>query len=135
MDVIEKARELGQVIVENEKCKRLQAAKAANDSDSELQEMIGEFNLRKMQLNNEFNKEPELQSKEKIIETEKGLKEIYAKIMASPSMIEFTEAKNDMDELLGHINNIIQMSISGEVDVDGDGGSCGGNCSSCGGCH
>lgn len=56
MDVLEKARELAQAIAEDERCKRLQAAKIANDSDKELQDIIGEFNLKKLQLNNEFNK-------------------------------------------------------------------------------
>lgn len=130
MDIIEKARELGQALMEDERCKRLQAAKAANDSDANLQELIGEFNLKKLQMNNEFNKNPEQQSKEKLSALEQELKDVYNKIMATPSMVEFTAAKKDMDELIGHINSIIQMSVSGEVD-----GSCSGNCASCGGCH
>lgn len=56
MEVIEKARELGLAIMEDERCKRLQTAKAANDSDMELQKIIGEFNLKRLQLDNEFNK-------------------------------------------------------------------------------
>lgn len=131
MDIIEKARELGQALMEDERCKRLQAAKAANDSDAKLQEFIGEFNLKKIQMNNEFNKAPEQQSKEKLSKIEQELKDVYNKIMTTPTMVEFTAAKKDMDELIGHINSIIQMSVSGEVD-----GSCSGNCASCGGgCH
>lgn len=132
MDVIEKARELGLALIEDERCKRLQAAKAANDNDAQLQELIGEFNLKKIQLNNEFNRDIEQQSKEKLAGVENELKAIYAKIMENPSMVEFTQAKNDMDELIGHINSIIQMSVSGEVDGEG---SCSGDCSGCAGCH
>lgn len=132
MEVIEKARELGEVIMDDARCKRLQAARAANDADTGLQDLIGEFNLKKLSLNNEFNKKPEEQSKEKMAQTEKEMKEIYGKIMANKTMAEYAEAKKDMDELVGHINSIIQMSISGEVD---SGEGCSGNCSSCGGCH
>lgn len=131
MGVIEKAQELGQALMEDERCKRLQLAKAANDNDAELQGLIGEFNLKKLQLNNEFNKKKEEQSKEKLTQVENELKEIYRKIMASKTMIEFTESKKDMDELIGHINSIIQLSVTGEVGGD----SCGGECSSCKGCH
>ena len=131
MEVIEKAKELGLAIMDDPRCKRLQAAKAANDTDPELQDMIGEFNLKKMQLNNEFNKDPEQQSKEGLSKIENELKEVYAKIMANKAMIEFTEAKKEMDEMVGHINSIIQVSISGEVDE----GGCAGNCASCSGCH
>lgn len=133
MEVIEKARELGLAIMEDERCKRLQTAKVANDSDTELQGVIGEFNLKKLQLNNEFNKDPEQQSKEKLTQIENELKEVYGKAMSNKSMAEYTQAKKDMDELVAQINSIIQMSISGEVSED-DG--CSGNCSSCGGgCH
>jgi cell fate (sporulation/competence/biofilm development) regulator YlbF (YheA/YmcA/DUF963 family) len=131
MEVIEKARELGDAIMEDARCKRLQAAKTANDTDSELQELIGEFNLKKLQLNNEFNKDPEQQSKDKLTQIENELKDVYGKVMSNKSMAEYTEAKNDMDELVGHINSIIQMSISGEVNE----GGCTGSCASCGGCH
>jgi cell fate (sporulation/competence/biofilm development) regulator YlbF (YheA/YmcA/DUF963 family) len=131
MEVIEKARELGLAIMEDERCKRLQTAKAANDSDMELQKIIGEFNLKRLQLDNEFNKPPEQQSKEKMEQTENELKEIYAAAMSNKSMAEYTEAKKDMDELVGHINSIIQMSVSGETNE----GGCTGECSSCGGCH
>lgn len=131
MDVLEKARELAQAIAEDERCKRLQAAKIANDSDKELQDIIGEFNLKKLQLNNEFNKPAEQQSKEKMTRLNNELKELYAKAMANKSMAEYTKAKADMDELLTHINNIIQMSVTGEVSE----GGCTGNCASCAGCH
>lgn len=131
MDVLEKARELAQAIAEDERCKRLQAAKTANDSDKELQDIIGEFNLKKLQLNNEFNKPAGEQSKEKMTKLENELKEIYSKAMANKSMAEYSKAKTAMDELLSHINGIIQMSVTGEVSE----GGCTGDCSSCGGCH
>lgn len=131
MDVIEKARELGLAIMEDGRCKRLQAAKTANDADKALQDLIGEFNLKKLQLNGEFNKDPSLQSKEKLSEIEEELKKVYGDIMGNPAMAEYTEAKKEMDELVGHINSIIQMSVSGEVDGPG----CGGDCASCAGCH
>lgn len=131
MDVIEKAKELGIALMEDERVKRYQTAKATNDADKELQDLIGEFNLKKLQLNNEFNKQPEDQSKEKIKEFDTQLREVYAKIMATAPMAEFTEAKKDVDELMEHINSILSLSVTGEA----AGGSCAGDCSSCGGCH
>jgi cell fate (sporulation/competence/biofilm development) regulator YlbF (YheA/YmcA/DUF963 family) len=131
MEVIEKARELGMALMEDERCKRLQTAKAANDEDSELQALIGEFNLKKMQLNNEFNKGSDEQSKERLAQIEKELKEVYNKIMANKSMAEYTAAKKEVDELLDQINSIIKLSVTGEA----EGGGCSGNCSACSGCH
>ena len=131
MEVIEKARELGIALSDDKRCKRLQAAKAANDEDSELQALIGEFNLKKMQLNNEFNKGSAQQAKEKLAEIEKELKEVYNKIMANSAMTEYTAAKKDVDELLEQINSIIKISVTG----DSAGSGCSGDCSACSGCH
>lgn len=132
MEAIEIARELGQAIAEDGRCKRLQAAKAANDADAALQEMIYAFNLKQMQVNAEMHKEPEKQDKEKLKQFQNEMKESYASVMATPLMVEFAAAKKDMDELIGHINSIIQMSVTGEAD---EGSACGGDCGSCAGCH
>lgn len=131
MDVIEKARELALAIAEDARCKRLQAAKTANDEDKELQDIVGEFNLKKMQLNNEFNKPAEEQSKENMTALENELKEIYSKAMSNKAMAEYNEAKQDMDELLNQVNGIIQVAVTGEVPEEG----CNGHCSGCSGCH
>ena len=128
MDVIEKAKQLGEAIMQDDRCKRLQLARAANDADPALQKMIGEFNLRKMRLSNELHRE---NGGEKAKEYEESLKEIYAQIMQTPQMQEFEAAKKDMDELISHINSIIQVSVTGEAESSG----CAGNCEGCRGCH
>lgn len=132
MDVIEKARELADAITEDARCKRLLVAKENNDNDKELQEIIGEFNLKKMQLNNEFNKPEAEQNKETMENLEKELKEVYGKAMSNKAMAEYNTAKTEMDQLVSQINEIIQVAISGEPE---QGGSCSGDCSCCGGCH
>jgi cell fate (sporulation/competence/biofilm development) regulator YlbF (YheA/YmcA/DUF963 family) len=130
MDVIEKAKELSMAITQDERCIRMQVAKAANEADMPLQKFIGEFNLKKIMLNAEYKKTPPDDAKLKSLEEE--LRDIYAKIMENEHMAEFNAAKKGMDEMLGHINGIIQLAISGEVDsADG----CSGSCESCSGCH
>ena len=48
MDIIEKARELGRLIQEEDSYKKLQDAQKNADADMELQRLIGEFNLKRM---------------------------------------------------------------------------------------
>lgn len=129
MDIIEKARELGELLKEDDRCKRLQAAKAANDLDTSLQKLIGEFNLKRLALDNELQSEHIDRDKAKALETE--LRQLYAQVMANPAMAEYTEAKQAVDELTGHINSIIQSSITGEPEAQG----CSGGCEGCAGCH
>jgi cell fate (sporulation/competence/biofilm development) regulator YlbF (YheA/YmcA/DUF963 family) len=129
MDVIEKAKELSMAIMQDERCVRMQVAKAANEADLELQKRIGAFNLKKMMLSGEYKKTP--LDDEKLKKLEEELRDIYAQIMENEHMAEFNTAKKDMDEMLGHINGIIQLAISGEID---DGG-CQGDCAGCSGCR
>lgn len=129
MGVIEKAQELGETLMADERCKKYQAAKAAYDSDAALQQLIGEFNLKKMQLNKELEKDSGGQDGEKVNALQDNLKDIYAKVMENKSMKAFYDAKKAVDELLEHINSIIQISVTGEAS------GCGGDCGSCHGCH
>lgn len=60
MDIIEKARELGRLIQEEDSYKKLQDAQNNADADMELQRLIGEFNLKRMSINNEASKKREI---------------------------------------------------------------------------
>lgn len=131
MDIIEKARELGELLKQDERCIRLQAAKAANDLDTGLQNLIGEFNLKRLSLDNELSGEHIDRDKAKEYETD--IRRLYGQIMAHPGMAEYTAAKKDVDELVGHINSIVQTSITGEPETAS--GGCTGSCEGCAGCH
>ena len=63
MDIIEKARELGRLIQEEDSYKKLQDAQKNADADMELQRLIGEFNLKRMSINNEASKKERDQEK------------------------------------------------------------------------
>ncbi|HHX57428.1 MAG TPA: YlbF family regulator [Clostridiales bacterium] len=134
MDIIEKTRELGKMLQEDERYKAYFAAKEMNDKDEDLQALIGEFNLKRVDLNMEMSKDEKNTEKLKDLDTE--IKELYGKIMANPNMLAFNDAKNAMDDILSQINNIITMSANGEdPETCGEESSCGGSCSSCSGCH
>lgn len=60
MDIIEKARELGRLIQEEDSYKKLQDAQKNADADMELQRLISEFNLKRMSINNEASKKREI---------------------------------------------------------------------------
>ena len=51
MDVIATARQLGKAIQQDERYLRLMVAQQMNDSDEELQSLIGKFNLKRIDLN------------------------------------------------------------------------------------
>lgn len=136
MTVIDKARELGVMIQQDERYAVYYAAKDANDNDETLQNMINEFNMKRMQLNSEMSKEQ--RDEAKLVELDKAIKNLYSDIMSNENMDNYNKAKNAMDALLNEINMVITFSANGEDPMTcptTQEHGCGGSCSTCGGCH
>lgn len=134
MDVIEITRQLGVALQQDETYIKYAIAKEKNDQDKDLQNLIGEFNLLRLTLNNELNNENK--DDEKIKEINQKLKDCYNTIMQNKSMAAFNNAKNELDTLIKKINAIIELSIKGEDPLTCEPDtSCSGSCSSCSGCH
>ena len=135
MDVIELTRELGKAIQQDERFLAMQIARQNSDNDDELQQLIGEFNLKRMAINNEAAKDDRDETKLQQLNSE--LRDTYAKVMQNKNMIAYNEAKELMDNMLKRINAIICISAEGgdpEI-ADLTEEACGGSCSSCAGCH
>lgn len=135
MSVIEKARELGKALQESAEYKAYIEAKRVNDTDVDLQNMIGEFNMLRMQLNQEMSKEEKNSDEMKRLDGE--IKELYGKIMANKSMAEYNAATEKMEKIMNSVNYIISQAANGEdpMTCPETAPSCTGSCSTCGGCH
>ena len=121
MDIIELAREIGRELQKDPNYLAMRAASDACDKDTELQNLIGQFNLTRMSLSNEAQKE---QSDEQKIQ--------------QLNMAAYNAAKQNVDAILNRVSAIIGQSADGENPDTADyheESSCGGNCGSCGGCH
>ena len=134
MDVIKAVRELGKAIQQDERFVRYAKARLANDSDTELQAAIGDFNITRMELDRELNEENK--DEVKVAELNEKLRGVYAKIMSAPAMVEYNTAKAEVDTMVGEINTIISKCLDGEDPETCEATSaCTGSCSTCGGCH
>ena len=135
MDVKEAVRELGRAIQQDERFIRYAAARLANDRDEALQSNIGEFNMVRMNLENEMA--AETRDEKKINEWNEQLRRIYGQIMATESMMAYNTAKNEVDSLLNDVNSMIAQCVDGaDPDtVEPETHTCGGDCAGCGGCH
>ena len=131
MDIIEKARELGRLIQEEDS---YQSAKEKNDKDEELQRLIGEFNLKRMSINNEASKKERDQEKLSKLNTE--MREAYSQIMSNENMIAYNDAKAAFDVVANRVLAIVQQSAEGAdpETADYSQSSCSGSCATCGGC-
>lgn len=134
MDIISKARELGKLIQQEESYVALQAAQTKADADMELQRLIGEFNLKRMAINNEASKKD--RDQEKLTQLNTEMREAYSQIMSNENMIAYNEAKDKFDVIANRVLAIVQQSAEGAdpETADYSQSSCSGSCETCGGC-
>jgi len=134
MDIIKMTREFGKELQKDERYIAYMNAKTANDNDEKLQNMIHEFEMKRMEISMESGK-PE-KDDERINNLNTELQNLYAEIMQNENMINFSVKRDEMDNLLNEINSIITMCANGEdPDTCQVTHSCSGDCGSCGGCH
>ena len=127
-EIIEKAKELGAMLQASEQMKRYNASKLAFEADEEVQNLVKEYNLQRMNMMNVSEEEDADGSR--MAELEERIKAIYEKVMAAPTMVEMQAAGQALQELVGQINGVISFYVSGEEPT-----SCTHDCSTCGGCH
>ncbi len=135
MDVIKTARELGKAIQQDEIFIRYAKAKIANDNDKDLQDSIGNFNIKRMELEQAASEENKDEEKVKTLNEE--LRKIYGEIMSSAPMVEYNTAKALLDQMMNQVNIVISKSLDGEdpETLEIEDSACTGSCATCGGCH
>lgn len=134
MDLIALARQMGHAIQDEKAYKDLREAQTAADNDKELQDLIGEFNLKRMAINNEACKEE--RDEEKLRSLNEEMRSSYTKIMQNENMVAYNDAKTALDTVMQRVMAIITQSAEGEdPDTTDFSPSCTHDCSTCGGCH
>jgi Uncharacterized conserved protein len=135
MDIIKQARELGKALQQEESFIAMQMAKQACDEDEKLQSDIGEFNLKKMAINMEVQKEDKNEETIQRLNTE--FRQVYADILRNENMTKYNDAKTNFDAIYQQAIGIINLCTEGE-DPDTceyNPAACDGDCSGCSGCH
>lgn len=123
--IIEKARELGEMIQASEEMKNMKNAEILQENNTEAQELLKEFNLQRMNLardmqNNKISRE----------EAVKKNNEAFEKLLSDSEVIKsYIEAKKEFDNMVNQINQVLNFYITGQDP------NCTHDCSTCGGCH
>lgn len=134
MDLIKTTRELGKLIQQEESYVNLKTAEKNADEDNTLQELINEFNLKRLSINNETQKAEK--DAEKIKTLNEEMQKVYADIMSNENMIAYNESKQAFDQIMTRVMTIIQNCADGaDPETTDYTPSCSGSCSTCGGCH
>ena len=135
MGILEAARKLGEEIQKEERFIAYAKAKLANYKDEQLQKDIGDFNIIRMNLDQEMAKDEKDEAK--VGELNSELRAVYSRIMSGKTMLEYNTAKAGLDSLLNDVNSIIMQCAEGAdpLTVEPETHECTGSCASCGGCH
>ena len=136
MDCIDLFKKAAAALQTDVRYLELDAARRENDADEELQNMIGEFNLARLDLNNESAK-PETDAA-RVAELNQRVNDLYSQIIARE---EHGALRRRQGRVRGpgqpHPDAIVNTAMNGgdPMTVQAPTGGCTGSCSTCGGCH
>ena len=128
-EIFEKARELGEAIIESEEYKELKKAELEQENDEEAMALLKEYSELRSSLAQEIQKGDV--SEEEMASIRERLEEAYEKVTTNDHITAYINAQKTFQAIIDQMNNILSFHITGKMP-----GGCSGNCSSCGGdCH
>ncbi len=133
--LVNMAIDLGYQLQGDERYTAVRTAQQEADADEELQRLIGEFNIKRMNINQEESKPEEEQDAAHLRQLNEEMRSVYAQIMANEHMQAYNIAHSALDELVRKINAAIALAVQGQDPaLAAQESGCTGNCGSCGGC-
>ncbi len=125
MNIMQKAHELGEMIKESEQMKVMNEAEEAQKNDAVSEELLKEFNLKRMNLARDLQA-GKIEQAEAIVKNNEAFAEMVKK---SETIKNYVEAKKNFDDMVQEVNKILNFYITGQDP------NCTHDCSTCGGCH
>ena len=127
--VFQKTRELGEALLESEVYKRMKAAEEKAMKNEEAAKMMGAMLERRSSIQEMMHQPNPDPAALKRMSDE--MDEIQEKLQMMDDIVELTQARAEFNGLINQVNQVLQFIVTGRMDD----GECGGDCSSCGGCH
>ncbi len=130
MSIYEKARELGEMILETDEGKRLYDAKFVYQGDEDAKSVLSQY----MQFRNALQvkmQSGELSEEEFKVEFEK-LKKFGEDAKKNEVVAELMAAEEQFNRVVNSVLGILKETV---LKDDEEAGGCSGSCSSCSGCH
>ena len=136
MDVIAVARQLGQAIQQDERYLKFAAAKDVTESDTEVLELMDKINEIREAYQAEAVKDDADQNL--LTKLDGDFQKIYTSLMVNEKMSKYEESRHELDAMMNYVMQILYLCVNGEdpatCEPQEEEHSCGGSCSSCGGC-
>lgn len=125
MTIIEKTRELGEMIQQSEEMKVLKEAEARQAEDENAKTLMLEYSMRRMNLERDLM-EGKITQEEAVQKNQ----EAFMNVVEQSETLKATyDAQVAVDKMVNEINAILTYYITGQTP------GCTHDCSTCGGCH
>ena len=125
MTIMQKAHELGELIKKSSEMKAMDEAEEIQKNDALANELLKEYNLKRMNLARDMQS-GKIEQAEAIIKNNEAFSEMVKK---SETIKNYVEAKKNFDDMVQEVNKILNFYITGQDPY------CTPDCSTCGGCH
>ncbi len=126
-EILTKARELGQAIVDSEEFKALKSAEEAQEKDEVAINLLRDYNEKRKALAEEISGGNV--SDERMAQIRSELTNLFETVMANETIKAYSEAQQKFEAVVGQMNSILTYFMTGEIS-----GGCSGNCSGCSSC-
>ncbi len=130
--VFEKTRELGEALMASEEYKAMKAAEDTAMANAEAAELMSQYLEHKSRLEEMLHggsPDPDAIGK-----LGAAMEEVQGRFQAVPEIAEMNRAREEFNNLINQVNQVLHFIITGEMDQDGESG-CTGSCDTCPGCH
>ncbi len=136
-NVMHKAQELAEAILESNVYQRMHAAEMQVNKDEAAVKAVSDFVEKRQTVENLLASNN--LDHEELAKAGKAMEEAEKTLNAVPLVHEMQEARQEFTQMMENVNRILRLVITGETeeecDCGGDCGGCTGSCSTCGGCH
>ena len=130
--IIQKTRELGQLLLDSEECKRMKQAEAEAMGNAEAALLIEKYLQLKAQVQDLLIEEnPDTEKLRMLSEEMEGCQDRMGKLDV---IVKMTEAQVGFSNKIEQVNATLRFIITGETGEESSDG-CQGNCAHCHGCH
>lgn len=127
--VFQKTRELGDALLECEVYQKMKAAEDKAMKNQEAAQLMSDMLERRSSIQQAMQQaNPDPAALKRMSDEMDAIQE---KLQMMDDIVALTQARGEFNSLMGQINQVLSFIITGRMDD----GECGGDCSSCGGCH
>ena len=128
-NVFAKTRELGAALLESEQYLNMKAAEDRAMQSAEAAQTMAAFLEKRTELQSMMQSDnPDPVAMKRLSDEMDTLQD---RLQMIDEVVALNDARNEFNGLINQINQVLQFIVTGRMDDN----SCGGNCSSCGGCH